>query len=84
MKLRLLNVIYFRLQCAQRLLQASIERSRNGDLGGANDWLRKTEKALAVAKKDNDFIYHERIPDEKSLSSIGRANVAKATPVPSR
>jgi hypothetical protein len=35
------------------------------DLSGAKEWLRRTEKALADAKKDNDFIYHERIPDEK-------------------
>ncbi len=72
----------FRLQYAQRLMQASMDRSRNPELGSANDWLRKTEKALADAKKDNDFIYHERIPDEKSLASVGKAVVAKATPMP--
>lgn len=48
------------------------------------DWLKKTEKAVAVARKDNDFIYHERIPDAKSLEPVGKALVAKATlPLPS-
>lgn len=73
---------FFRLQFAQKLIQTSIDRSRNPELGSANDWLRKTEKPLADAKKDNDFIYHERIPEEKSLASVGKAIVAKATPMP--
>ncbi len=34
-----------------------------------------------LAKKDNDFIYHERIPDIKSLPVIQKAAVAKALPV---
>lgn len=32
---------------------------------------------MAEVKKDNDFIYHERIPDIKSVPAIGKANVAK-------
>lgn len=32
---------------------------------------------MTEVKKDNDFIYHERIPDIKSLEPIGKANVAK-------
>jgi len=63
----------FRLQYAQRLLNAGIERGHNPDLGHAKEWLRRTEKALADAKKDNDFIYHERIPEEKALTPIGKA-----------
>ena len=42
--------------------------SPNPDLSGAKEWLRRTEKALTEAKKDNDFIYHERIPEEKSFT----------------
>jgi hypothetical protein len=39
--------------------------------GNAGEWSRKAERALADAKKDNDFIYHERIPDVKQLTPIG-------------
>lgn len=41
------------------------------------DVLSKTERNLAEAKKDNDFIYHERIPDIKSVEPIGKAQPAK-------
>ena len=34
----------------------------------------------AAARKDNDFIYHARIPDVKSLAPIGRASLAKQLP----
>lgn len=36
------------------------------------------------AKKDNDFIYHERIPDVKNLEPISKAAVAKPTPLPTK
>lgn len=41
----------------------------------------KVNRALAAAQKDNDFIYHERIPNIADLAAIGRAPVAKPTPV---
>ncbi|VDD82790.1 unnamed protein product [Mesocestoides corti] len=41
----------------------------------------KLEKARDRAKKDNDLIYHEVIPDPKTLPSIGVAAVAKKLPV---
>ncbi|OWA53599.1 Programmed cell death 6-interacting protein [Hypsibius exemplaris] len=34
----------------------------------------------AAARKDNDFIYHARIPDVQSLQPIGRASLAKQVP----
>ncbi|CAH0558884.1 unnamed protein product [Brassicogethes aeneus] len=37
----------------------------------------KAERNLNEAKKDNDFIYHERIPDIKSVNPIGKAQMAK-------
>jgi programmed cell death 6-interacting protein len=74
----------FRLQYAQRLLNAGIERGHSQDLSNAKDWLRRTEKALTEAKKDNDFIYHERIPEEKALVPIGKVAVAKPTPLTDR
>lgn len=39
---------------------------------------------LNEAKKDNDFIYHERIPDVKNLEPIPKALIAKPTPLPSK
>ena len=72
------------MQYAQRLITAGIERSHSPDLAGAKEWLRRTDKALAEAKKDNDFIYHERIPEEKALVAIGKAVVAKPTPMPDK
>ena len=64
-------------------MTAGIERGPPG-LCGAKDWLKKVDRDLATAKKDNDFIYHERIPDEKALAAVAKAAVAKATPLPDR
>jgi programmed cell death 6-interacting protein len=63
---------------------AGIERGTHPDLCNAKEWLKRTERALTDAKKDNDFIYHERIPDEKSLKSVAKAAVAKITPMPAK
>ncbi|XP_050298360.1 programmed cell death 6-interacting protein [Anthonomus grandis grandis] len=46
-----------------------------------SDLLNKAERNLAEVEKDNDFIYHERVPDYKSLEPIGRAPLAKLLPV---
>ena len=48
------------------------------------DYIGSATNALAEAKKDNDFIYHERVPDPKNLPAIGKAALAKALPVPDR
>ena len=65
-------------------MTAGVERGHNPDLSNAKDWLRRIEKALTEAKKDNDFIYHERIPEEKNLTPVGKAAVAKPTPLSGR
>ncbi|XP_068188862.1 programmed cell death 6-interacting protein isoform X2 [Antennarius striatus] len=39
----------------------------------------KINRLLAAAKKDNDFIYHDRVPEIKDLDHIGKAAVVKAT-----
>jgi programmed cell death 6-interacting protein len=39
---------------------------------------------LVESKKDNDFIYHERVPDAKSLPAIGKAPLAKLLPIPDK
>lgn len=44
----------------------------------------KAQRNLTEAQKDNDFIYHERIPDPKNLAGIGKAAIAKVSPIPNR
>lgn len=46
--------------------------------------LVKAIQELEEAKKDNDFIYHERIPDIKHLEPISKAVIAKSIPLPSK
>lgn len=41
------------------------------------DLMNRAQRNLNDVKKDNDFIYHERIPDIKSLDPIGKAQLAK-------
>uniref|UniRef100_A0A0N5AMA9 BRO1 domain-containing protein n=1 Tax=Syphacia muris TaxID=451379 RepID=A0A0N5AMA9_9BILA len=41
------------------------------------------QKTYQTAKKDNDFIYHERVVDFASLPALPKAAVAKALPVQS-
>ena len=41
------------------------------------DFYAKVEKLRDTAKKDNELIYHEVVPDIKALPSIGTAVVAK-------
>ncbi|CAF3718100.1 unnamed protein product [Adineta steineri] len=38
-------------------------------------------KAAAAARKDNDLVYHERIPDSKTLDTIMAQAIAKPLPV---
>lgn len=45
------------------------------------DLAAKAERHLAEARKDNDFIYHERIPDIKAVEPIGKAQPAKVLQV---
>lgn len=56
-------------------------QARSGKANLAADLISKAQRYLAEAQKDNDFIYHERIPDAKSLQPIGRAALAKALPL---
>lgn len=48
------------------------------------EYHRKATNAYESARKDNDFIYHARIPDYKSIAPIGKAALAKPTPIPSK
>uniref|UniRef100_A0A0K0DNI0 BRO1 domain-containing protein n=1 Tax=Angiostrongylus cantonensis TaxID=6313 RepID=A0A0K0DNI0_ANGCA len=46
-----------------------------------SEQLTSIAKMYAAAKKDNDFIYHERIADFRSLPALPRASLVKALPV---
>ncbi|ESO86831.1 hypothetical protein LOTGIDRAFT_207048 [Lottia gigantea] len=64
-----------RLQHAQELLNAS--QTRGGMTFSFQNDVSRVKRALDAAKKDNDFIYHEKIPEVKNLPQIGKAVIAK-------
>lgn len=68
-----------RLQNAVELFKSA--QSRISQPTFFQDELAKAQRNLADAVKDNDFIYHERIPDVKQLDPIGRAAIAKPLPL---
>jgi programmed cell death 6-interacting protein len=59
-------------------------QQRSGKPSYFQDYTNKAQRNLNEAKKDNDFIYHERIPDVKTLPSVGKAMLVKSMPVPER
>ncbi|XP_040446747.1 programmed cell death 6-interacting protein isoform X2 [Falco naumanni] len=68
-----------RLQHAADLVKTVA--SRYDEYINVKDLVDKINRALTAAKKDNDFIYHDRVPDLKDLESIGKASLVKSTPV---
>ncbi|XP_049798045.1 programmed cell death 6-interacting protein isoform X2 [Schistocerca nitens] len=71
-----------RLEHAHELLKAAQQRS--GRPSFFQDFVTKVQRNLAEARKDNDFIYHERIPDPKTLPPVGKAALAKPSALPDR
>lgn len=69
-------------QHASELIKAA--QSRSGKTQFFADYATKIERNLTEAKKDNDFIYHERIPDAKNLPPLGKALLAKQLPMPEK
>jgi len=47
------------------------------------DLQKRLLKALQDAEKDNNFIYHAKIPEVSSLTAISKATVARSTPLSS-
>ncbi|XP_063423145.1 programmed cell death 6-interacting protein-like isoform X1 [Mytilus trossulus] len=71
-----------RLQHANDLMAASSQRG--GTTFNFRNEQGKIQRELQSAKKDNDFIYHDKVPDVKTLDPIGKAQIAKPSPLPSR
>ncbi|KAH9410406.1 Rhophilin, Rho GTPase binding protein [Tyrophagus putrescentiae] len=44
--------------------------------------INKATQSLEEVKRDNDFIYHVKIPEHKTLPTINKAVLAKATDLP--
>lgn len=68
-----------RLQNAIELFKAAQTRSGRPTL--FEEHATRAQRHLVEAKKHNDFIYNEIIPDVKSLESPGKAQLAKALPL---
>lgn len=69
-----------RLEHAVELFKAAQQRSNKSHL--FQDYANRAQRNLTEVKKDNNFIYHERIPDIKCLEPVGKASVAKLIPIP--
>ncbi|XP_034016964.1 programmed cell death 6-interacting protein isoform X2 [Thalassophryne amazonica] len=68
-----------RLQHAAELVKTVA--SRYDEYISVKDLSDKINRALTAAKKDNDFIYHDRVPEIKDLEHIGKAALVKATAI---
>ncbi|KAG7457825.1 hypothetical protein MATL_G00231450 [Megalops atlanticus] len=68
-----------RLQHAAELVKTVA--SRYDEYVNVKDLSDKISRALTAAKKDNDFIYHDRVPEVKDLDHIGKAALVKATAI---
>uniref|UniRef100_A0A8C9WHW3 Programmed cell death 6-interacting protein-like n=1 Tax=Scleropages formosus TaxID=113540 RepID=A0A8C9WHW3_SCLFO len=68
-----------RLQLAAELLKTV--KSRYEEYVNAKNLTDKVSRALTAAKKDNDFIYHDRVPETRDLERIGKAALVKPTAI---
>lgn len=55
--------------------------SRYDEYVSVKDLNDRINRALAAAKKDNNLIYNDRVPDIKELEHIGKAALVKAAPI---
>lgn len=54
-----------RLKCAIELFK--VAQSKSGDSSMFSEEISRAQRACDEAVKDNDFIYHERVPDVRYL-----------------
>ncbi|CAG10008.1 unnamed protein product, partial [Tetraodon nigroviridis] len=55
--------------------------SRYDEYISVKDLSDRINRSLTSAKKENDFIYNDRVPDVKDLEHIGKAALVKAAPI---
>ncbi len=67
------------LQHATELVKTAA--SRYDEYVNVKDLSDKISRALTAAKKDNDFIYHDRVPEIKDVEHIGKASLVKTTAI---
>jgi len=67
------------------LFQSKIELHAGKHAQTFNPVLRATQdeinKIRIAARKDNDYVYHERVPDARTLETIMAQQIAKPSPV---
>ncbi|CAF0814582.1 unnamed protein product [Didymodactylos carnosus] len=72
-----------RLEKAKEFVDQAVNKCSTPAL---NPMLRASQdeinKMLTAARKDNDFVYHERVPDHRTLDTILAQQIAKPLPVP--
>ncbi|MFT7816373.1 programmed cell death 6-interacting protein-like [Arapaima gigas] len=68
-----------RLQFAAELLKTM--KSRYEEYISTKTLAEKVSRTLTAAKKDNDFIYHDRVPETRDLERIGKAALVKPTAI---
>jgi len=61
----------------------SAAESHSGSSFLFTDIQKRLLRALQDAEKDNNFIYHAKIPEITALTAISKAAVAKSTPISS-
>lgn len=71
-----------RLEHAVELFKTA--QSRCPRISLFQEYATRATRNLTEAKKDNDFIYHAKIPDRASLDPIPKACLAKVTLIPSK
>jgi programmed cell death 6-interacting protein len=57
-------------------------QQRSGKPNHFQDCAKKAQRNLIEAKEDNNFIYHEKIPEAMSLPAVGKVMLTKSFPVP--
>jgi len=70
-----------RLQLAETNLQSAKSTLPSPYQGDVSQWISTVQDALTSAKKDNDFIYFEKVPPAEDLGIIEGATVVKAIPL---